>query len=112
MTLADIPLADLLIELERRRVVAVVEGVRAGLASAPDAWVDAKGSGIGVRTFRKAVRDGELEVHRVGRRDLARRADVDRWIRRQPTRERAAPSTAADPIERAISAGRLRVVRP
>jgi hypothetical protein len=101
-------LADLLAPL----IEAVAERVAERLGKqAPDDWVDAHTSGIGVRTFRKAAKAGAFQVSHIGRKWVARRSDVDRWVASQrvdPTRRPARDE--ADPLEKALAAGRLRAV--
>jgi hypothetical protein len=72
------------------------------------AWVDARSSGIGVRVFRREAKAGSFPVYQVGKRWVAKRADVDRWIesrRIDVTRE-----GEGDEFDRALARGRLRSV--
>ena len=73
-------------------------------------YVDAKASGIGVHVFRKAARTGEFQVFLVGRRWLARAADVRRYVERQRIDPNAAPKRGGDPIGNLLSSGDLRTV--
>jgi hypothetical protein len=92
------PLADLLAE----RVAARVQRPQA------DAYVDARSSGLGVRTFRRAAREGAFPVFAVGRKWVARGRDVEAWIEsRRVDFDRAAGSPEADAFDRAIASGRL-----
>ncbi len=95
------PLADLLAEKVAQRLA----------KPAADDYVDARGSGLGVRTFRLAAKAGELPVYRVGKRWVAKRSDVQAYVERQRvTFGERAEEKEPDALERAIAAGRLRVV--
>lgn len=76
--------------------------------------------GVGVRSWRAAVRSGALTAVQVGRQYLARREDVDAWlmsrrVQPKPSRQRARaispePTSVAErAVARALSEGRLRV---
>lgn len=101
--------------------------------SAPDEWVDAHSSGLGRRTFLRLAREGAFPVSKVGKRHVARRADVAAYVERQrvqeqggrrntsrrPTAQRARTLTdnepsspeVDDPVARALAQGRLRVLK-
>lgn len=50
-------------------------------------WIDIRdpASPVPYRAALAAARRGELSVHRVGRRGLVRREELDAWIAAQPT---------------------------
>jgi len=74
--------------------------------------VTAAASGLPERTFRRLVRTGQLEGRKVGREYLVRRESLDRYLaERAAPPLPSAPTTPDDPIERALAAGRLRVIR-
>jgi excisionase family DNA binding protein len=56
-------------------------------AEAPSAWIDIRSdaSPVPYRHALAAAQRGELNVHRIGRRGLVRREELDEWIARQPT---------------------------
>ena len=76
-------------------------------SAAPD-YVDAKASGLDTHTFRRAAKSGEFEVFQVGRKWVARRADIRAFIERQIVRHSA--SSEGDTIDDLLNQGRLRVV--
>jgi excisionase family DNA binding protein len=65
-------------------------------ASAPpsDTWVDSAACEVPQRTIRDAVRRGELQASRAGKRLLVRRSHLDAWLegRRASPRPRSQPS--------------------
>jgi hypothetical protein len=72
--------------------------------------------GLSRARFRELCASGELPASRVGNRYTARAGDVEEWIGRHRVEPRPEPATASafdvdDPVERALSRGRLRVVR-
>ncbi|GAC1557147.1 MAG: hypothetical protein NVS3B10_17190 [Polyangiales bacterium] len=74
---------------------AIAQTVRAELAAARDrtpsaAFGDKHSSGLGPSVFLAAARTGEFETFRVGKRFVAREADVRAYIERQ----RVAPRTS------------------
>ena len=92
MTPVD-PAAGLLDQLARLIARHVVDELRAG--SSPD-WVDQASSPLGARKHCAAIRSGKLPGARVGRRWLARREDVDRYIREPHPRKPRKASLADD----------------
>jgi hypothetical protein len=84
-----------------------------------DEWVDARSSGLGRRLFLRLAREGAFPIFRRGRSYVAKRSDVDAYIERQriepdPRREPEPPQPppgSHDPIEAALAAGRLRVIK-
>jgi hypothetical protein len=95
----------------------IVDAIAARVAeviSKPDAtdpWVDARSSSLGVRTFRRAAKSGAFPVSHVGRKWVARRSDVDRWIEQNRVDvSRRAARDQEDPLEKALASGRLRAV--
>jgi excisionase family DNA binding protein len=91
----------------------VRDAVRDALKRAQsDDLVGAAESGMPARTFRRLVRTGKLEGRKVGREYLVRREALDRYLaERAAPPLSSAPTTPDDPIERALAAGRLRVIR-
>ena len=74
----------------------------------PPEYVDAAAMGLDVNTFRKAAKAGEFDVFLVGRKWVARRADVRAYIERQ----RIVPGqSGSNPIDQLLGSGRLKVVR-
>ncbi len=79
--------------------------------------VDAKGSGLGVITFRRLVREGVLrQASKVGRRLVVPRAELDRYLAEQrAVRSVAKPAPAEkpehDPIQQLLDSGRLQVLK-
>jgi hypothetical protein len=69
--------------------------------------------------FRAAVSRGELPASRIGRRNVAKRADVLALLERRRVKPKAGPGAAGErhesvdeKIDRLLNAGRLRSVRP
>lgn len=100
------------ITLDDASIAALADAVAARVQRpAADDYVDARGSGLGVRTFRRVAREGGFPVFQVGKKWVARRRDVGAWIESQRVDfDRAAPA-AADPFDRALADGRLRRVK-
>ncbi len=83
--------------------------------------VDARGSGLGPKLFRRLVRSGELHGSRVGRKYLVRRSELDRWLGSKAVKPRAKalPATpTAEPAEdfhtfakRELARGSLHIVK-
>jgi len=61
-------------------------------AAAAEAYYDARTAPCGKRPFLEAAARGDFPSFKTGRKVLARRADVERWIEAQP---RTAPRAAA-----------------
>ncbi len=76
-------------------------------ATAQHDWVDARGSGLGVRTFRRAARQGGFPAHRIGRRLLARRRHIDAYIEQHRVAPPREEEPTLDPFERALADGTL-----
>ena len=74
-------------------------------------WVDARGSGLGVRTFRRIARQGGFPAHRVGRRLLARRRHIDAYIEQHRVAPRQEAEATLDPFDRALANGTLTQLR-
>lgn len=76
-------------------------------------WVDAATAPMGARRFRTLARQGAFPATKDGRKWMAKRVDVDAYLRSQRD-PAAAPSrsTAYDPVTRALNAGRLRLLQP
>ena len=74
----------------------------------PSEFVEADDMCLDGHTFRRAAKEGEFEVFKVGRKRIARRTDVRRYIERQ--RERSPRSGAPAEIDALLDAGRLRIV--
>lgn len=104
-------------------VVAAHSGSRA-----TDEWVDARSSPLGRNAFLKLAREGAFPIVKLGNKYVARRGDIDAYLDRQRVERRppqpsvggshrnpdAAPVAVEaddDPIERALAAGRLRIVK-
>lgn len=76
-------------------------------------FVSAKTSGLGVRTFRRAAKEGEFEIFKVGREWRARRSDIEAYIQRQQvtidrpraTTTRSSKPLSVDPLDRMIASG-------
>jgi excisionase family DNA binding protein len=110
-------------EAEASALRTLADAVRGASSSAlQDELVDSRGAarhGLSPRAFREAVTRGDLPAYKVGRRFLARAADVRAFIERHPFVPRAPSvrkSVPADGIDaeihRLLEAGRLRVVKP
>lgn len=119
-------------ELRRMIKEAVADALLTGPAA--DEWVDARSSGLGRRTFLRLARDGSIPVSKIGKRYVARRADVVTYVEQQRLRERSAarpsgsspsrksrartpteretlPADVDDPVARALAQGRLRILK-
>ena len=92
-------------------------------ASARSELVDAQGAvsfGLSPRAFREAITRGEINGYQVGRRRVARAADVRAFVERHPVTPKPTPprstTEAADSvdakIQRLLDAGRLRSINP
>jgi hypothetical protein len=81
-----------------------------GAPAAADDLLDARAAGLSAREFRAAVRRGELEASRVGRRYVCTRAALTYYLERK--RVAATPDAAgavtepSSPAERAIARAR------
>ena len=84
----------LLDQLARLIARHVVDELRAG--SSPD-WVDQASSPLGARKHCAAIRSGKLPGARVGRRWLARREDVDRYLT-EPRPRKPRKASAVDEL--------------
>lgn len=79
----------------------IADEVIARLTGGDEGWIDQHGSPLGARIHCRAIRRGELAGHRLGRRWLARRGDVDAYLAARaagtptPRRSRAAELEAA-----------------
>jgi hypothetical protein len=64
-----------------------------------DPWVDLRSEACPVpyRQALSAGQRGELALHKVGRRLLVRRSELDRWIETQRMQPTAAPEGKAEP---------------
>ena len=75
-------------------------------------FVDARASGLPAKTFRRAIRTGELPGSRVGREYFAKASDVEAYVVRHAaknTKARDKPNAfETDPFDRALVEGRLR----
>ena len=114
-------------ELRRLIKEAVADALPDSVAR--DEWVDAHSSGLGRRTFLRLAREGAFPVSRVGKRYIARRADVASYLEQQRVEARRGARTGApkrarslidsdtskrdadDPVARALAQGRLRVLK-
>jgi hypothetical protein len=65
-------------------------------------YYDAKTSPLGATTFRRAAAAGRFPVFKIGRRLVARRADVDAWIATQARTPKKAQSAAANDVDDAF----------
>jgi hypothetical protein len=108
----------------------IIDAVRTATSErrGSDDWVDGRSSGLGRRLFLRLAREGAFPVSKRGKTYVARRIDVDACLERQrihrdefPRKPLSAPPNASstggstdendDPVERALAAGRLRVVK-
>jgi excisionase family DNA binding protein len=80
-------------------VLAALDVFRRFFASGPaeqiDEWIDAKDAPVPQRTIRDAVRRGEIEATRAGRRLLVRRSELDRWLTERRARPRGTEQPSA-----------------
>jgi hypothetical protein len=67
-------------------------------------YYDARSSPTGAKTFLRAARSGDFASFRVGRRVLARKADVDAWIQSRKRAPRIREQSDAYAEDRAILA--------
>jgi hypothetical protein len=97
--------------------------LREEATSARDDFVDARRAveyGLSARAFRDAIARGELTGFQVGRRRVARAADVRAFVERHPIapkptplRSTTKPADSVDAkIQRLLDAGRLRSIKP
>ncbi len=106
-------------EAQALRVLAD-ELTRPDAPSPSEEFVDAatvRHLGVSPRRFREAIAEGDLVGYRVGKRLLARRADVVAFVERHPVtanpRARVSESTNESvdaKIQNLLDAGRLRVI--
>ena len=120
---------------ELRRLIREAVAAALPAAVARDEWVDAHSSGLGRRTFLRLAREGAFPVSKVGKRYVARRADVASYLEQQRVQERPREVPVAprpchgqlrtrraidtdtssiesdDPVARALAQGRLRVLK-
>ncbi|MBK7582095.1 MAG: helix-turn-helix domain-containing protein [Myxococcales bacterium] len=101
-------------DLEKRIEAAVTRALRLHAAPQAGDWCDAKTSPLGSPwTFRRLAKQGAFPTFKQGRKLIARRADVERYIidqRIELDHEQHPQSDPVDPVERLIAAGKLRVV--
>lgn len=76
--------------------------------AAASPWLDIRDEAASPVPYRQALaaaQRGELKVHRVGRRGLVRREELDAWIARQPTLADVpdAPKGAPSPAEQILA---------
>lgn len=109
-------------ELQRLIEDAVASGV--ARAAGHDDWIDGRSSPMGHRAFLRLAREGAFPASLVGNKIIARRCAVDAYLDRERITPHAAPALAAtahgdcsdlegaaDPIARALAAGRLQLVK-
>jgi hypothetical protein len=120
---------------ELRRLISEAVAAALPAAVARDEWVDAHSSGLGRRTFLRLARDGAFPISKVGKRYVARRADVASYLEQRRVQERPRDRSVAprpshrelparrpidsdscsiegdDPVARALAQGRLRVLK-
>lgn len=80
-------------ELLRALARLVAREVVSMLSEGEEGWIDQHASPLGNRRHVKAIRTGKLPGRQLGRRWVARRADVDAYLADTPKPERA-PKTA------------------
>lgn len=98
-------------ELEKLLEAAVARALSKRSPGEAD-WLDVHGAGalgIGPRKFRALLRCGAVPGSRVGRKLVAKRADLEAWVQAQPV-ARAESVAGDDPVADLLSKGRLRVV--
>lgn len=80
---------------------AIREAVEGNLGQdASGAYYDAKSAPMGPTSFLRLAREGAFPACKVGRRVLARKADVDAWLEARASEQsarRGARETSADP---------------
>lgn len=81
-----------------------------------DDWVDANSAPFGKRTFQRLARERAFPVSRVGKKHVARRSDIERYLETQrvapqPSAQPCSNTSDEDPIARALEQGRLRIVK-
>jgi hypothetical protein len=103
--ITTIPLDALLGEVERRRVAAVVDAMRATAIHEPT-WTRVAECGMPARTVRAAAARGEIVIRRIGCADYVSRAAVDAWVAARPAR--VAPALDGDEFDVAVASGRVR----
>src|SRR5437899_1193843 len=64
----------------------VESAVRRAIGTGQDDWVDARTSGLGRRTFLRLAREGAFPVSKLGKRYVARRADIGKHLEQQRAR--------------------------
>ena|SRR5688572_4651134 len=94
---------------------AVAAGIRDAGAQGGAEWLPVASCGLPEKTVRRAVKDGAVEGRRIGRTLFVRRASLEAWAAERPSAERKGGTTGeetehVDPVQRALAAGRLRVV--
>ena len=99
-------------ELEQLIARAVAAGIRDAGAHGGAEWLPVTRCGLPEKTIRRAVKDGAVEGRRIGRALFVRRSSLEAWAAQRPSAERQAiaDDEPADPVRRALAAGRLRVV--
>ena len=98
-------------ELEQLIARAVAAGIRDAGAQGGAEWLPVTDCGLPEKTVRRGVKDGAIEGRRIGRALFVRRASLESWAAERPSAERKpVVADTADPVQRAIEAGRLRVV--
>ena len=110
----------LTIDLDDQALEAIANAVATRLRAtrSADEWVGARDLGVSRRTWRAAVKRGELRAKLVGREYLARRGDAEAWLRSRPDVRTAgaqqadtSPTTDVDAaIAQLLEGGRLRAL--
>jgi hypothetical protein len=99
------------LELIARAIApAIARAVVDELRASDDEWLDQKSSPLGARRHCAAIRSGELPGRRIGRRYLAKRDDVEAYVKQQakkPRKAKADDDADLDELAREIG---LRVV--
>lgn len=76
------------------------------------AYYTARTSPMSPRAFRRAAAAGAFPTFKVGKKLLARQADVDAWIATQPRRPAVKPDPAAEDDAEFLRAMGLEKVKP
>lgn len=105
-------------ELVERIADAVAARLQGRAASGDDPLIGPADVGVSARTWRRAIREGQLQAIKIGRELKARRSVVDAWlgklaapVRLLPSNDSTGEDQTDSEIERLLTAGKLRRVK-